>query len=930
MSQPFQPASSPAMGISPAADRPPPDRLRDDVHALGDLVGQILREQAGERLFALVEQVRTSAISLRSRPTDTEGESSLLTWAAAQSTVDLAAIVRAFSVYFHVINTAEEHHRVRVLRERDQGDVPLPESIAAAVTRLEKQGVPVEDLERTVADLSVNPVFTAHPSEARRRTILFHLERIAHLLEVLDDPRLSAPQRAYVRDELSFEVTLLWQTAETQTERPTALDEVQSMLGVLAGVLYDVAPRVQQSVAAAPPLQGRSVPPVLRLCTWVGGDRDGNPHVNPDVTRAAARLARRAIVRRYLDDVQALGRELSISARQSGVSSELLDSLQTDLEAMHVQRVEAWADEPYRRKCGLIAERLNRTLRAESGGYATPEQFVSDLELMRQSLLDHHGRRIADGAIRDLIDRARSFGFHLAEIEIRQHAERHTAAVTELLHLASGGGDSPAEDYTALDETSRVVLLAGNLDGPPFSLPLDAFSLPTREVLETLSAVADIQRELGPESCQTYIISMSQAASDVLAVQLLAREAGLFRWDGVHDAEARLDIVPLFEEVEELKHCGRVMARLFAVPAYRALLAARGMRQQVMIGYSDSNKAAGYVAATWHTYQAQADLAEIAAASGVRLEIFHGRGGAVGRGGGPMERAIQARPVSARFPRLKVTEQGEVIFARYGHPAIAERHFNQIIYGLLLSALSNAEEPPPAEWVAAIERMVAVSRAAYTQLTQADRSFLQFFRRVTPFNELSSLNIASRPVSRSGHAPDRLDDLRAIPWSFSWAQVRANLPGWYGLGTALEREITQGHLPDLQTMYERWRFFATAIDNAQRSLGTADMRTFRRYLALADTGDIAHADRILAEYELSVAAVLQVTNQQALLEHTSTLARAIRLRNPYLDALHVAQIELLRRLRALPETATSHERAALLDIIHHSINGIAVGLQTTG
>jgi phosphoenolpyruvate carboxylase len=648
------------------------------------------------------------------------------------------------------------------------------------------------------------------------------------------------------------------------------------------------------------------------------------------VTRAAARLARRAILRRYLDDVQALGRELSVSFRQSGVSSQLLDSLENDLEALQVQRVEAWADEPYRRKCGLIAERLNRTLRTLPGEYATPEQFLSDLELMRRSLLDYHGRRIADGALRNLIDRARIFGFHLAEIEVRQHAQRHTAAVTELLQLASGGGSSPAEDYTALDETSRIALLAQGLDGPPFALPLDAFSLSTREVLETLSAIADIQRQQGQEACQTYIISMSRAASDVLAVQLLAREAGLFRWDGKRAAQARLDIVPLFEEVEELEQCGRVMARLFAVPAYRALLAARGMRQQVMIGYSDSNKAAGYLAATWRTYQAQEDLAQVAAANGVRLEIFHGRGGAVGRGGGPMERAIQARPVSARFPRLKVTEQGEVIFARYGHPAIAERHFNQIISGLLLSALGNVEAPPAGDWVATIERMVAMSRATYTQLTQANRSFLEFFRRVTPFTELSSLNIASRPVSRSGSQASRLDDLRAIPWSFSWAQVRANLPGWYGLGTALEQEIRRGRLAELQAMYQGWRFFTTAIDNAQRSLGTADMRTFRRYLALAEPGDTAYADHILAEYERSVAAVLQVTNQQALLEHTSTLARAIRLRNPYLDALHVSQIELLQRLRNLPETATIAERAALLDIIHHSINGIAVGLQTTG
>ncbi len=916
MSESLQPEASPYLRTLPA------DRLHEDVHVLGDLVGQILREQAGDRLFALVEHVRTTAIALRSQPFDIERESTLLSWATAQSTADLAGIVRAFSVYFHVINMAEEHHRVRVLRERDQGDAPIAESIAAAVSELNAQGIGPEMVTRTVTDLSVHPVFTAHPSEARRRTILFHLESIARCLDILDDPRLSSPQRAAAQNDLRCEATLLWQTAETQTERPTALDEVQSMLGVLAGVLYDVAPRVQHTLEEVAPTQARA--PFLRLSTWVGGDRDGNPHVNPDVTRAAARLARRAILRRYLDDVAALGRDLSISARLIGASPELWDSLETDLLALQEQRVAAWADEPYRRKCGLIAERLNRTLRLEPEGYATPARFLADLDLMRTSLQAHRGQRIADGALRDLITRARLFGFHLAEIEVRQHAERHTAAVAELLRLASG------EDYAALDQSERTARLSQMLYGPPFALPRDALSPATRDVLETLSAIVDIQLQQGPQACQTYIISMSRSASDVLAVQLLAREVGLFRWDGVHPALAKLDIVPLFEEVEELERCGSILSTLFAVPAYRAALAARGMRQQVMIGYSDSNKAAGYVAATWHTYRAQADLARTATAAGVRLQIFHGRGGAVGRGGGPMERAIQARPASARFPELKVTEQGEVIFARYGHRAIAERHFNQIIYGLLLSALGRAEVPPAAEWVATIERLVERSRAAYMQLTQIDHSFLSFFRQVTPFSELSSLNIASRPVSRSGTVPERLDDLRAIPWSFSWTQVRANLPGWYGLGTALEYEIAENNLGQLQSMYQGWRFFATAIDNAQRSLGIADMRTFRRYLSLARPGETTYADRIFAEFDRSVAAVLQVTKQQELLEHTSTLARAIRLRNPYLDALHVAQIALLQRLHALPESSTPEERAALLDVIHHSINGIAVGLQTTG
>ncbi len=910
----------------------PPDRLRDDVRILGDLVGQTLREQAGERLFAMVEYARTTAIALRRQPYDQDRELTLLSWATAQSTADLAAIVRAFSVYFHMINMAEEHHRVRVLRERDQRDAPVAASIAAAVAEMREQGIEAGDLEVALSQLVVRPVFTAHPSEARRPTVLFHLEHVARFLDLLDDPRLPAKQRDAILNQLCEAATLLWQTAETRSERPTPLDEVQSMLGVLVHVPYDVAPRVQRTLETASWERAsretaslhRSLPPFLRLSTWVGGDRDGNPHVNPDVTRAAARLARRAIVRRYHEDVQALGRELSVSARLNGASPALLDSLESDLRALHEQRVEAWADEPYRRKCGLIAERLDRMLRDEPEGYATPEQFIADLDLMRTSLVDHHGQRIADGALRDLMTRARIFGFHLAEIEIRQHAERHTAAVAELLRLGTGA------DYEALDDAGRVELLAQHLSGASLRLPTDALTPATREVLATLTAIGDIQQQLGPAACQTYIISMCRTASDLLAVQLLAREARLFRWNGVDPALARLDIVPLFEEVEELERCGAVMAQLFAVPAYHAALQARGMRQQVMIGYSDSNKTAGYSAATWRTYQAQADLARVAGESGVLLEIFHGRGGSVGRGGGPMERAIQARPLAARFPQLKTTEQGEVIFARYGHPAIAERHFEQIISALLVSALGTAEAPPAGEWIATVERLVAISRDVYIQLTQTDAAFMRFFRDVTPFPELSSLNIASRPVSRSGTTPQRLDDLRAIPWSFSWAQVRANVPGWYGLGSALADEIAAGNLEQLHAMYRGWRFFATFIDNAQRSLGIADMRTFRRYLTLATPEDTSAAASIFAEYDRSMGAVLQVTKQQELLEDTSTLAHAIQLRNPYLDALHVAQIALLQRFRASRERATPAEQAEMLDIIHHSINGIAAGLQTTG
>ncbi len=916
-----------------AAPRAEPiDLLRADVHLLGELVGDVLREQGGPELFAAVEYVRTAAIALRSRNvTDTTQERNLLQWAQRQPTDRLLQLVRAFSVYFHLINLAEEHHRVRTLREREQMGTPQRESIATALATLRSAGVRADAVQASLQQLEVHPVFTAHPSEARRRTLLHHLARAADLLLQLNDPRATPRMRSATLETLRERITLIWQTAETNIERPTVLDEVQSVLTFLSGTLYDLAPRIQRTLEAAtasayPSLAHAEIAPFLRPGSWVGGDRDGNPAVTAEVTRASARLARSAVLQRYLDEVQALGLDLSISERLVGASPELMASLDRDRKELGTQRVKRWADEPYRRKFGLIAERLRRAEHDEPGGYTQAGALLDDLRLIQASLLEHGGERIANGPVLDLIRRVEVFGFHLAELEVRQHSARHTAAVTELLQLAEG------VDYSALSEAEQQSLLEQQLAGSPLALPPDALSPLTRETLNTFRAIADIQRRSGPRACQTYVISMSHAPVDALAVLFLAREAGLFDWAGTDaPATSHLDIVPLFEEIEELQNCGDILTRLCSIPAYRAALAARGNRQQVMIGYSDSNKDGGYLAATWHTYRAQEALARAAREQGIELLIFHGRGGAVGRGGGPMGRAILARPPEARQPRLKVTEQGEVIFARYGHPAIAERHFEQIIHHLLVSSPGAEAARPLPEWVEAMQRLAQSSQAHYEAWIKHAPESLAFFRQATPFPELGSLHLASRPVSRTGSAETNLalENLRAIPWVFSWTQVRANLPGWFGLGTALQAEIEAGGLERLQAMYRGWQFFAMALDNAQLSLGTGDMPTLRRYMTLAKNG-AAPFHHIESEYERSVASILQVTEQQELLEQSSRLARSIKLRNPYVDALHLAQIALLRRYRALPDDAPPETRATLLDAIHHSINGIAAGLQTTG
>jgi phosphoenolpyruvate carboxylase len=901
------------------------------VYSLGKLVEEMLQEQGGPELFAAVEQVRAAAMALRSRGgRDLKRARSLLEWAQQQPTERLLQLVRAFSVFFHLMSLAEQQQRVRILRLRGQAGKPVQESIAAAVAALWEQGVPYTQLETGIHHLEVHPVYTAHPSETRRRTLLQHLESAADLLARLDDLPMTADERLATLDAFRTRITLLWQTAETRLEKPTVLDEVQSLLHFLSGTIYQVAPHLRRALEDAVqeyygvPLQAEQTP-LLSLGSWVGGDRDGNPAVTAQVTRAAARLARSAVLKRYQEDIQSLGRDLSISARLAGASKKLIASIEHDRIELGLQPVKRWRDEPYRRKFGLMGERLRRLERGEPGGYASPDALLADLRHIQESLEAHGGQRVAKGPVLDLSRRVAMFGFHFAELELRQHASRHTAAVAELLQLTGG------PDYLALDEENRQTVLEGHLMGGTRMLRAAALSPLTRETLDTFAAMAEIQRQNGPASCQTYIISMARVPSDVLAVLFLAGEAGLCSWEEDGTATCRFDVVPLFEGIEELQHCDQVLLRLFQSRVYRSVLASRGNRQQVMLGYSDSTKDGGYLAATWETYRAQEALARVATTCDVTMLMYYGRGGAIGRGGGPVGRAILTRPLLARVPQEKVTEQGEVIFARYGHPAIARRHFEQVISSLLLSSLGAKEQPLPDEWHETMERLAAISRQQYEAWAKNSPAVLAFFRQATPFPELASLNLASRPVGRTAAEAHTLgfESLRAIPWVFSWAQIRANVPGWFGLGSALQAEIAQGGRARLQAMYRGWPFFAMALDNAQSSLSMADMPTFRRYSTLAENG--AHvAQEILAEYQRSVTAILQITQQQKLLEHSPVLAQSIKLRNPYLDALHVAQITLLHRYRMLPANAPPETRDTLLDAIHHSINAIAAGLQSTG
>ena len=591
--------------------------------------------------------------------------------------------------------------------------------------------------------------------------------------------------------------------------------------------------------------------------------------------------------------------------------------------------------EPYRQKLALIGERLRRTLAGAPEGYADPAELVADLTTMRRSLLDHCGRRIADAALADLIWRVRVFGFHLAEMDIRQHSSVHTQALTEI--MARMG---VVADYASLPEEDRIRLLRQEILNPRPLLPAEPiFSPATNELIATLRTVAQLQREVGLAACHTYIISMTRAASDVLAVQLLAKETGLLQVRPDGSMESRLQIVPLFEEIAELEQCPAILERLLAEPVYRANVRAWGDAQEVMLGYSDSNKDGGYLAANWALYRAQIGLSEVCRRAGVDLTLFHGRGGAIGRGGGPTERAIMAQPPGSLEGRLKFTEQGEVIFARYANPGIAHRHLEQVTNAVLRASLSPTVRTAAAArqpaWVAVMTDMAAVALRAYRQLVYETPEFLSYFLQATPIAEIGQHLIASRPITRG--RLDRITDIRAIPWVFAWTQSRHNLPGWYGLGRALARaaETQPDGLELLREMYRSWPFFRSIIDNAQISLGTADLEIAALYADLVQ--DPAVRTRIFStiaeEFHRTTRMVLAVTGQERLLDRSPILQRSISLRNPYVDPMSHIQVELLRRLRTTPPEVFRQQpdlRERLLFVILHTINGIAAGLQTTG
>ena len=922
-------------------------RLSATIHFFGDLLGRVIRAQEGERAFELEERVRALAKDVRSGGAQLAELRAVI---AGTTIAEARNLVRAFAAYFALVNLAEQLQRGWVLRDRarDRPGVARAESIAAATAELAAAGVPAETLQRWLDTAEIVPVFTAHPTEARRRVTLERLRRIDDAVERLHAPDVLPAEEAEQSRRIEEEIVTLWQSDEVRSGRPTVLDEVQNGLYYFEQGLFDLVPRLyrdlETSLAASYPEHAFHVPSLLRFGSWIGGDRDGNPFVTPEVTVEAARRLRIAALTRHLASIEDLGRRLTQSTREVSVSAELQRSVEEDDARdpeLGRELLRRLPHEPYRRKCGHIARKLRRSLEhtrthapalfrdapppRDPARYHRGGELLADLAILDQSLRAHGSGAVAAGALRDIRREIEVFGLHLATLDVRQHSERHAEALAEIFVRAG-----ISRDYRALDEDARAALLAHALDDPRPLIPLRAsFSPAVREVIATFHTIAAVTEELSPEAIHTVIVSMTRGASDMLAALVLAREAGLYRPD---QASSSIDVVPLFETLADLAAAPRVLEACLRIPAYNAHLRLRGGVQEVMLGYSDSNKDAGFVAANWALYRAQRELREVAMRAGIELRFFHGRGGAIGRGGGPANKAILAQPPGTVGSRIRLTEQGEVIADRYGLPGLAQRHLEQLVNAVLRAAFVPGDllrSPEPA-WESAIETLAEDARKAYRALVYDDPTFVQYFRSATPVAEIGRLNLGSRPASRK--PSDRIEDLRAIPWVFAWMQSRHTLPGWYGLGFALEAFERQGGdaaLTLLRTMYEAWPFFRTMLDSAQMILGKADLHIAARYAELVPDQAIARAifGRIEAEHARSTQMIARVAGAAEILDYAPVLKRSIARRNPYVDPMSYLQVELLERLRAAPD---GPDHAALEDAIMLSISGIAAGLKNTG
>ncbi len=899
--------------------------LKNHVDRLNEFLMTVIEDEAGREMRLLIESLVED-----SRQADATSDAAALeqVWQRIVK-LDLTQIMwvlRTLTVYFHLMNKAEQREIARINRDRERlanSDHPRAESVHDAVFQLKTKGASVGDLKELVSVMDIQPTLTAHPTEARRQSILRKQHKISKLIPELTDALRTNSERAQTALDIRNQIALLMATDEIRSGNLSVEDEIHNGLYFCTHAIWDTVPQIYADLREAASQQFGAeldLGSQIRYRTWIGGDRDGNPFVTPEVTTQALADQRQAMLNLYREELEQLSGSLSISSRQAQIPSWFEAEVANDANVGRLSDAnkKRYIHEPFRLKILGMLQQLELDPSA-----VTQSSFLADLNCIQRALIGAGLSGVAHGGpLRRLIDRVHIFAFNLVSMDIRQHSEKHADTVAELLSL---GGVT--HDYLAANERQRIDLLTKELQNPRPLKPLHMkLTQPCENVLETFQVIRDaLHRDADSIGC--LIVSMTHEVSDLLEVLLLAKETGIWAFDG-ESVACDLDVVPLFETVEDLEQGARLLDELFVHPVYRLHLKARKNMQEIMLGYSDSNKDGGYWMANWALHKAQASLSKICRTHQIEFRLFHGRGGTVGRGGGRANQAIAALPAQCQNGRMRFTEQGEVITFRYALSEIAHRHLEQIVHAVLTSTYRKEAQTDdiPETWTQLMEQIALDSMTAYRALIH-DLEFWDWYRELTPIEHISRLPIASRPVSRKSASEVDFAGLRAIPWNFAWTQTRLNIPGWFGIGQALGKAIEQNesHLVSLREMYRTWPFFQAVINNARMDMARTRLQVSARYVQTL-CQSTKFFDDIDRDFKLARVAVAKICAEENLLSHRPVIEGLIRFRNPATDVLNLVQIELLRRWRESSET----EQPALRQALFQSINGIAAAMQSTG
>ncbi len=909
--------------------------LHEEVRWLAKCLGRVLIEQEGRPFFNLVESIRKTAIQLR-RHYNSSLEAELLKKIRGLDLEKMTKVIRTFNVYFQLVNLAEDKHRIRRKRAYESENRPQPGSIEEIVQKIKQAKVSARTLKKLLSEFSIELVLTAHPTEAQRRSILEKLFVVDRLLFEREYRVLTPREREQIEKQISDEITLLWQTDELRRRKQTVYDEVDNGLFYLDEVLFDVLPEtLLRFHALLEKAYGKKIPfvPFTRFGSWVGGDRDGNPFVNFEVTLETIRRQKDVVLRKYIKVLEDLLVDLSQSVHLVGAARPLFDSIEEDEKILPLfsESVKIKSQhEPYRKKISYMQRKLINSLRLNAldvqrqtapdetieGHYPNAQAFREDLTLLIDSLKEYKGEFLVS-RLESILAKIELFGFHFVKLDIRDNTAQIEEAVSEIITTA-GFSNQP---FSGLDEEEKVGLLSRLIkEAPNPELEVLSFSPATAEILATFQAIREIRENIDPKAIDSYILSMTRGRSDVLSVLWLASET----------RNKKLMIVPLFETIEDLKQCAQVMESLYQNPAYKNHLETLGRHQEIMLGYSDSNKDGGFLTSNWCLYLAQQELTRTAKQYGIKQELFHGRGGTIGRGGGPTNQAIMAQPRGTIEGRIKITEQGEVVSSKYSNPLIAERNLELVISAVLAATLLDDKPSPKREaWEEAMHMLSEAAYQRYRAFVYETNGFMDYYKQSTPIDEVSRLNIGSRPARRRDN--EKIEDLRAIPWVFSWMQSRQTVPGWFGFGAAFNQYVAlnpKTGLSLLREMYQEWPFFRAVVDFMQMSTQKADMHIARHYADLVEDEELRTRffQWVVTEFNDTIKAILAITRQKEILDNNYALQHSIRLRNPYVDPISYAQLILLKELRQMKGRHSEDlERAVLL-----SINGVAHGLRNTG